>query len=120
MEALERYITSSLHPSIDDEDLSDSDQPVEALAYKKAAKKVHPVAASLPEDFMSSGTEDPLLSLSKLPSHPPEFTPGTHLTQDHFEALELNKYKFLWPEELKLVAHVLKTNETALAWKEVE
>jgi hypothetical protein len=38
MNALERYVSNTVPPT-----------PV--LAYKKAAKKVHPVAASLPEDF---------------------------------------------------------------------
>ena len=122
MEALERYATSLLHPFIDDSDLSDSDQLVEALAYKKAAKKVHPVAASPPEDFrvIRRRPEDPLLSLPTLPSHPPEFVPGTRLTQDRLDALELDKSNFLWPEEAKLAAHILKVNEMALAWTEAE
>ena len=103
MEALDRY-------------------PVEVLAYKKAAKKVHPVAASLPEDFhiVWRQPEDPLLSLPELPSHPPKFTPGMRLTQDRYKALELNKSGFLWPEEVKLAAHVLKINEKALAWTEAK
>ena len=122
MEALERYVASSLHPFIGNEDLSDSDQHIEALAYKKAAKKVHPVAASLPEDFrvIRRRPEDPLLSLPALPSHPPEFLPGTRLTQDRLDALELDKPNFLWPEEVKLAMHVLKVNEMALAWTEAE
>jgi hypothetical protein len=41
MAALEQYITNTLS----------APPNVEVLAYKKAAKKVHPVAASLPEDF---------------------------------------------------------------------
>ena len=122
MEALERYVTSPLYPFTDDDDLSDSDLPVEVLAYKKAAKKVHPVAASLPEDFriVRRRPEDPLLSLPKLPSHPPKFTPGPCLTQDRYDALELNKSGFLWPEEVKLAAHILKLNENVLAWTEAE
>ena len=42
------------------------------------------------------------------------------LTQEHFDDLELNKFEFLWPKELKLAAHILKTNEKALAWSEAE
>jgi hypothetical protein len=122
MEAIERYVASPLFPFIDDEDLSDSDLPVEVLAYKKAAKKVHPVAASLPEDFriIRRRPEDPLLSLPKLPSHPPEFTPGTRLTQERFDALELNKSGFLWPEEAKLAAYILKVNVTILTGKTLD
>ena len=122
MEALDRYVISPLSPFPDDNNLSDSDPSVEVLAYKKAAKKVHPVAASLPEDFriIRRRPEDPLLSLPKLPSHPPEFTPGPRLTQERYDALELNKSDFLRPEEVKLAAHVLRVNEMALAWTEAE
>ena len=62
--------TSSLHPFIGNEDLSDSDQHIEALAYKEAVKKVYPVAASLPKDFciIWCQPEDPLLTLPTLPS----------------------------------------------------
>ena len=55
-----------------------------------------------------------------LPTHPPQFTPGMHLMQEHFEELKLNKFDFLWPEEAKLAAHVLKINEKALAWSEAK
>ena len=46
--------------------------------YKKVAKKVHPVPASLPEDFRNIRhfPSDPLLSLPILPAHAPDFTPG--------------------------------------------
>ncbi len=110
MEVLERYITSS-HLPISADFPSTSDLSVAVLAYKKAARKVHPVAASLPEDFriIRRRPEDPLLSLPTLPTHPPKFTPGTHLTQECFDTLNLNWFDFLWPEEMKLAAHVLKS-----------
>ena len=123
MEVLERYVTSTIPPfHDDDDDLADANLPLEVLAYKKAAKKVHPVAASLPEDVrvIRRRPEDPLLSLPELPSHPPKFLPGMRLIQDCFDALELNKSGFLWPGEVKLAAHVLKLNEAALAWTEAE
>ena len=72
MEALDHYVISPLSPFPDDNNLSDSDPSVEVLAYKKAAKKVHPVAASLPEDFriIRRRPKDPLLSLpTPLSSH---------------------------------------------------
>jgi hypothetical protein len=34
--------------------------------------------------------------------------------------MDINWYKFLWPEEERLAQHVLKTNEHALAWTEAE
>jgi hypothetical protein len=36
------------------------------------------------------------------------------------DALELDRFDFLWPEELKLLQHVLKVNELGLAWTEEE
>ena len=120
MEALERYVATS--PPLGTVDSLPTEDAVAVLAYKKVAKKVHPIAASLPEDFriIRHRPEDPLLTLSLLPMHPPPFTPGIRLTQERYEALELNKYDFLWPEEVKLAAHVLKVNENALAWTEAE
>ena len=52
--------------------------------------------------------------------HPPNFTPGSCLTQERLDDLQLNQYDFLWPEELKLLQHVLKLNESGLAWTEAE
>jgi hypothetical protein len=98
------------------------DPATPVLAYKKAAKKVHPVAASLPEDFriIRKRPEDPLASLPLLPTNPPYFIPGLRLTQERLSAMDINRYKFLWPEEERLAQHVLKTNEHALAWTEAE
>ena len=96
--------------------------PVSVAAYKKVARKVRPVPTSLPEDFCTVCRipEDPLLTLPALPARPPEFSPGPRLTAEWLEDLELNRYNFLWPEELKLLTHVLKLNESGLAWTEAE
>ncbi len=90
--------------------------------YKRVAKKVRPVPTSLSEDFcvIRCIPSDPLLTLPALPLHPPDFVPGTRLTQERLDALELNQGNFLWPEELKLLQHVLKINELGLAWTEAE
>ena len=98
------------------------DNTAAVLAYKKVAKKVHPIATSLPEDFrvVRRRPEDPLLTLPPLPTQPPPFTPGSRLTQERFEELDINKFDFLQPEEVKLAAYVLKINEKALAWTESE
>ena len=92
------------------------------LAYKKVANKVRPMPASLPEDFRNVRCfpEDPLLMLPSLPTSPPDFVPGLRLTEERLNALDLNKSEFLWPEELKLLQHVLLLNESGLAWTEDE
>ena len=92
------------------------------LAYKKVAKKVCPVPTSLPEDFCTIRCipANPLLTLPPLPPHPPNFSSGTHLTQECLNALDLNQGNFLWLEELKLLHHILKLNELGLAWTEEE
>ena len=92
------------------------------LKYKKVDQKVKPVATTLPEGFRNIHRipVDPLLSLPPLPTSPPDFTPGRHLTQECLDDLALNAHDFLWPEELKLLHHVLKINECRLAWEEAE
>jgi hypothetical protein len=40
--------------------------------------------------------------------------------QECLNDLGLNCDDFLWPEELKLMHHILKLNECALAWTEAE
>ena len=96
--------------------------PAPTYAYKKVAKKVRPVPASLPEDFrcIRRIPVDPLLSLPALTPTPPNFTPGNRLTQERLDELRLNASSFLRPEELKLLVHVLKLNEGGLAWTEAE
>jgi hypothetical protein len=96
--------------------------PTRVLAYKKVARKVRPVPASLPEDYriIRRIPVDPLLSLPILPTFPPDFTPGTRLTQERLADLKLNRYGFLWPEEVKLLTHILRINELGLAWTEAE
>ena len=93
-----------------------------ALAYKKVANKVRPVPTSLPEDFRNVHRfpEDPLLMLPSLPTSPPDFVPGLHLTEERLDTLDLNGSDFLWPEELKLLQHILLLNESGLAWTEDE
>ena len=100
----------------------DQTSPTRVLAYKKVDRKVRPVSASLPEDYriIRRIPVDPLLSLPPLPLHPPDFTPGTRLTQERLDDLELNRYNFLWPEEVKLLTHILRINELGLAWTEAE
>lgn len=94
----------------------------EILAYKKVAHKVRPVATTLPEEFriIRKFPSDPLANLPKLPSHPPEFVPGERYTEERMRQMLVNKDGFLWPEEEKLVHHLIKLHEYAFAWTDDE
>ena len=85
------------------------DIPGEILAYKKVANKVRPVATTLPEEFriVRRIPSDPLADLPKLPTLPPDFTPGDRYTLERKEAMPVNKDGFLWPEEVKLVHYII-------------
>jgi hypothetical protein len=102
--------------------LPPTDPTILVLKYKKVDKKVRPVPTFLPKEFCNIHRipEDLLLSLPPLPTHLPNFTPSEQLTQECLDDLGLNRNNFLWPEELKLVHHILKLNECALAWTEAE
>ena len=97
-------------------------EPTAVQAYKKVAKKVHPVPASLPEDFyiICRIPSDPLPTLPELSPHPSNFTLDTQLTQECLNVLGLNQGRFLMPEELKLLQHILKLNKLGLAWTKAE
>ncbi|EIW84690.1 hypothetical protein CONPUDRAFT_26744, partial [Coniophora puteana RWD-64-598 SS2] len=58
--------------------------------------------------------------LPQLSPHPPDFSPGTRLTQERMDELGIFDSDFLWPEEQKLAAQVLINNEKGLAWNESE
>ena len=99
-----------------------SDAILSSLAYKKVANKIRPVAATLPEEFriVRRSPPDPLKDMPELPTHPPDFVPSDRLTQERYDALELHQSEFLWPEEKKLLAEVVRLQEKAFAWNEDE
>jgi hypothetical protein len=93
------------------------------LKYKPVARKVRPVATTLPEAVRPNRRfpEDLLLTLPKLslrPGAPLMF--GSRLTKERWEAFEWRKKVFLWGEEENLVFEVLMKNEKALAWEDTE
>ena len=79
---------------------SNSTSSYSSLAYKKVANRVRPVPATLPEEFriVRRSHPNPLQNLPILPTNPPDFTPGTRLTQERLNELNLNPFNFLWPE----------------------
>ena len=59
--------------------------------------------------------DDPLLGLPSLPTHPPDFIPREHFTQECTDALDLDPANWLWPEEVKLCRWIVRTHEKAFA-----
>ena len=92
------------------------------MKYKKVANKTKPVATTLPEEFriVRRSPEEPLKDLAPLPVSPPVFVPTGRYTQERFEAMEINPYSFMWPEEEKLAHEVIRLNEKNFAWDESE
>lgn len=90
--------------------------------YKPVARKVKPVPGVFPEDATvhRQMPEDPLLTLSKLPIHPPDFVPTAKITHERLLSLNINSHGFLWPEEEKLFSHIMVLNEKALAFEDLE
>jgi hypothetical protein len=91
-------------------------------AYKRVGKKIHPVSTQFPIDCRVTRQipEDPLLTLSHLPTQPPEFTPTAKISMERLAELNINPARFLWPKEEKLFQHVMKLNETGIAFEDIE
>ena len=73
---------------------------------------------SLKEEFVviHKLSEDLLSGLLPLPTHPPEFSPGAHFTQERSNTINLDPARWLWPKELKLVCWIVRIHEKAFAW----
>ena len=91
-------------------------------AYKRVGKRIHPVSTQFPIDCQVTRQipEDPLLTLPHLPTRPPEFTPTAKISMERLAELNINPAGFLWPEEEKLFQHVMKLNETGIAFEDIE
>ena len=88
--------------------------------YKTVDKKVKPVPGTVPDDIRVRRTipRDPMLTLPPLPVYPPQFQPTKRLTAERMEELKVNKDGFLWPEEERLMKHILRTHEATLPFEE--
>jgi len=106
----------------DSEDLDDEIGQSCLGAYKHVDRKVKPVSGRYPEDARvhRQFPENPLDSLTPLTPLPPDFIPTKKLTNERLASMKLNSDGFLWPEEEKLFAHVMKLNEAVLAFDESE
>ncbi|KAI5823228.1 hypothetical protein K523DRAFT_219949, partial [Schizophyllum commune Tattone D] len=90
--------------------------------YKRVDKKIRPVGGAIPVSHQVQRTRptDEVLfaDLAELPRRPPDFVDGKRLTTERLEGMKLNEEGYLWPEEEKLFAHILKLNEESLAFEE--
>jgi len=94
----------------------------EIFAYKKVANRIKPIATTLPKEFriVQKIPSDLIAELPILPTLPPEFAPGKRYTQERKKMMPVNKDRFLWPEEEKLVHYMIKIHKSAFAWTEEE
>jgi hypothetical protein len=94
-----------------------------ASKYKPVALKVKPVYAELPERFRIKREikGDPLADMPKLNPHPPEFVPMGRYTQERKAEFDrIHEEGFLWPEERKLMHHLVMQQNQAFAWDDTE
>jgi hypothetical protein len=91
-------------------------------AYKRVDKKIHPVSTQFPQDCRVTRQvpEDPLLTLTPLTQHPPRFEPTKKISVERMKLLNVNATGFLWPEEEMLFEHIMKLNEDAIAFEDIE
>lgn len=91
--------------------------------YKPVALKVKPVYTELPDQYRIKRniTGDPLAEMPVLKTRPPDFVPTGRYTQERKENMdEVHKGDFLWPEERKLMHHLIMEQNKAFAWDDSE
>ncbi|KAI4294671.1 hypothetical protein K525DRAFT_290425 [Schizophyllum commune Loenen D] len=92
------------------------------LSFPTVDKKVRPVKGTFPTEHQVTrrrpSDEELFADMQALPRHPPKFEPTERLTLERLRGMSINAEGFLWPEEEKLIAHVLRLNDTSLAFGE--
>ena len=87
--------------------------------YKPVALKVKPVKATLPSEFRVERHiyGDPLADMPALSTNPPEFVPSARYNEERKAIIDAHHPEgFLWPEERKLMHHMMSLQEEAFAW----
>jgi len=108
------------------EDKRDDNPTVSSFAtkkYKPVALKVRPVYTDLPGEYRIKRniTGDPLAGMPQLNPMPPDFVPTGRYTQERKDEFDrLHGGDFLWPEEKKLVHHIMMEQNQAFAWDDAE
>ena len=106
--------------------LADAKWKIKAKAsfkYKPVAKKVKPILGTLPAEFriVRNITGDPLADMPKLNPNPPEFEPRGRYTEERMKQMDaLHDEDFMWPEERKLMHHLIAEQNEAFAWDDSE
>ena len=91
--------------------------------YKPVALKVKPLYTELPSKYriIQDIKGDPLENMPVLNPRPPDFEPTGRYTQERKDTIDtVHKGEFLWPEERKLMHHVMMEQEKAFAWEDSE
>ena len=91
--------------------------------YKPVALKVKPVYAELPDEYRIKRDiqGDPLKNMPPLNPVPPDFVPTGRYTQERKEGFDkIHQGEFLWPEERKLLHHLMMQQNQAFAWDDTE
>lgn len=91
--------------------------------YKPVDKKIRPVERPLCEEYAEVFHRPPLPRDSyktPLDAHPLEFTDGERVTMERLKSVKFGPEGWLSEEELKLLKHVLKLREKALALTRAE
>jgi hypothetical protein len=90
--------------------------------YREAEDRIQPIVMQLLEEFriICNIIRDPLENMLVLPMHPPNLVAGLQYMQEWYKKSQLNPNGFLWPEEEKLVYHLVREQEECLLWIEEE
>jgi len=99
------------------------DEQAAVYKYKPVALKVKPLYAELPAEYriIRDIKGDPLEHMPVLNAQPPDFEPTGRYMQERKDEMDLaHPGDFLWPEERKLMHHVIMEQEKAFAWNDLE
>ena len=91
--------------------------------YKPVALKVKPLIEPLPEKYriIRDIKGDPLKDMPELPVNPPDFEPKGRYTMERMKQMdEKHEEDFMWPEERKLMHHMIAQQNEAFAWDDSE
>ena len=107
-------------------DVSEDEPIVSVYAgkkYKPVALKVKPVYTELPDQYRIKREikGDPLEGMPSLNPKPPDFVPTGRYSKERMQDFDkVHKGEFLWPEERKLVHHLMMEQNQAFAWDDSE